>query len=136
MANNMIDLKGRTAVVTGGAQGFGKAITERFVRSGARVAIWDRDTGLSEKTAKALGGDVHVLACSRMRVGTQAVPMALNRSRSSRTLGVAKRSHAHRDEHRAHAKLQRRAEGRRHAALGDGQDGSECQQGHSMAQAP
>ena len=35
MAND-IDLKGRIAVVTGGAQGFGKAITERFVKSGAQ----------------------------------------------------------------------------------------------------
>lgn len=62
MANN-IDLKGRTAVVTGGAQGFGKAITARFVASGARVAIWDRDTALAEKTAAALGASVVVIAC-------------------------------------------------------------------------
>ena len=40
---NKIDLNGRTAVVTGGAQGFGRAITERFVASGAKVAIWDFD---------------------------------------------------------------------------------------------
>jgi NAD(P)-dependent dehydrogenase (short-subunit alcohol dehydrogenase family) len=63
MANNMIDLKGRAAVVTGGAQGFGKAITQRFLQSGARIAIWDRDTALAQKTAKALGGEVHAVAC-------------------------------------------------------------------------
>jgi 2-dehydro-3-deoxy-L-rhamnonate dehydrogenase (NAD+) len=63
MAKNMIDLKGRAAVVTGGAQVFGKAISERFLRSGARVAIWDRDTALAEKTAKALGAEVHAVAC-------------------------------------------------------------------------
>ncbi|MGP8124149.1 MAG: SDR family NAD(P)-dependent oxidoreductase, partial [Xanthobacteraceae bacterium] len=40
---NQIDLTGRRAVVTGGAQGFGRAIAQRFVASGARVAIWDRD---------------------------------------------------------------------------------------------
>ena len=62
MANN-IDLKGRTAVVTGGAQGFGKAITERFVASGAKVAIWDRDTALAEKTAAAHGQSVVVIPC-------------------------------------------------------------------------
>ena len=62
MANN-IDLKGRTAVVTGGAQGFGKAITARFVASGAKVAIWDRDTALAEKTAAALGASVVVIPC-------------------------------------------------------------------------
>ena len=60
---NAIDLKGRTAVVTGGAQGFGKAITERFVASGAKVAIWDRDTALAEKTAAVLGEGVVVIAC-------------------------------------------------------------------------
>jgi 3-oxoacyl-[acyl-carrier protein] reductase len=60
--SNVIDLKGRAAVVTGGAQGFGKAITERFVASGAKVAVWDRDTALAEKTAHAIGPQVIVIA--------------------------------------------------------------------------
>jgi NAD(P)-dependent dehydrogenase (short-subunit alcohol dehydrogenase family) len=55
---NKIDLNGRCAVVTGGAQGFGRAITERFVASGARVAIWDHDQPFAEKTAKEIGGGV------------------------------------------------------------------------------
>ncbi|MGH6778712.1 MAG: SDR family NAD(P)-dependent oxidoreductase [Bradyrhizobium sp.] len=55
---NKIDLNGRCAIVTGGAQGFGRAITERFVASGAKVAIWDHDMPLAEKTAKAIGGAV------------------------------------------------------------------------------
>jgi len=55
---NKIDLNGRTAVVTGGAQGFGRAITERFVASGAKVAIWDHDQALAEKTAKEIGNAV------------------------------------------------------------------------------
>src|SRR6202022_2041120 len=50
---NKIDLNGRYAVVTGGAQGFGRAITERFVSSGAKVAIWDHDQPFAEKTAKS-----------------------------------------------------------------------------------
>jgi NAD(P)-dependent dehydrogenase (short-subunit alcohol dehydrogenase family) len=37
------DLKNRVAIVTGGAQGFGLAITERFIASGASVVIWDID---------------------------------------------------------------------------------------------
>src|SRR5262245_33295747 len=57
---NKIDLNGRTAVVTGGAQGFGRAIAERFVASGAKVAIWDHDHALAEKTAKAIGDGVAV----------------------------------------------------------------------------
>jgi NAD(P)-dependent dehydrogenase (short-subunit alcohol dehydrogenase family) len=60
---NRIDLEGRTAVVTGGAQGFGRAITQRFSASGARVAIWDRDMGLAEKTAAELGERVVAIAC-------------------------------------------------------------------------
>ena len=37
------DLNNRVAVVTGGAQGFGLAITERFIEAGAKVIIWDID---------------------------------------------------------------------------------------------
>ncbi len=55
---NKIDLNGRCAVVTGGAQGFGRAITERFVASGAKVAIWDHDIAFAERTAKEIGDAV------------------------------------------------------------------------------
>ena len=55
---NKIDLNGRCAVVTGGAQGFGRAIAERFVVSGARVAIWDHDLPFAEKTAREIGDHV------------------------------------------------------------------------------
>jgi 2-dehydro-3-deoxy-L-rhamnonate dehydrogenase (NAD+) len=55
---NKIDLNGRCAVVTGGAQGFGRAITERFVASGASVAIWDHDQPFAERTAKEIGSAV------------------------------------------------------------------------------
>ena len=41
---NNINLENRVAIVTGGAQGFGLAITKRFIESGARVLIWDKDT--------------------------------------------------------------------------------------------
>lgn len=58
IAMNQIDLKSRCAVVTGGAQGFGRAITERFIASGAKVAIWDHDIVFAKKTAKEIGADV------------------------------------------------------------------------------
>ena len=51
---NKIDLSGRNAIVTGGAQGIGRAIVERFLDSGAAVAIWDRDIELAKKTAADL----------------------------------------------------------------------------------
>jgi 3-oxoacyl-[acyl-carrier protein] reductase len=61
---NKIDLTGRFAVVTGGAQGIGRAIVERFLDSGASVAIWDRDVKFAEKTAQELkGGKVIAVAC-------------------------------------------------------------------------
>ena len=45
---NQIDLKGRVAVVTGGAQGIGYATCERLLKSGARVVIWDIDAAKLE----------------------------------------------------------------------------------------
>ena len=48
------DLNNRVAVVTGGAQGFGLAITERFIEAGAKVVIWDID----ENAAKDAIGKV------------------------------------------------------------------------------
>lgn len=60
---NTIDLNGRVAVVTGGAQGFGRACVERFLASGARVAIWDRDIDYAKRTAEELGQDTLAVAC-------------------------------------------------------------------------
>lgn len=52
---NRIDLQGRRAVVTGGAQGIGLAIARRFVASGAEVVIWDRQQDQAAQAAAALG---------------------------------------------------------------------------------
>jgi len=43
------DFKGRTAIVTGGAQGFGLDITKRLIKSGANVIIWDNDKEMVKK---------------------------------------------------------------------------------------
>ena len=54
---NRIDLDGRRAVVTGGAQGIGRAIAERLAASGASVTLWDRDAGELDTARGALGPD-------------------------------------------------------------------------------
>ena len=48
------DFKNRTALVTGGAQGFGLDIAKRFLKSGAKVIIWDIDPKMLEKAIKDL----------------------------------------------------------------------------------
>jgi len=55
---NQLDFKGRTAIVTGGAQGIGLAIVKRLLDSGATVRIWDRDKALLDKTVPALPGPI------------------------------------------------------------------------------
>lgn len=56
---NNIDLNNKRAVVTGAAQGIGKAISERLLASGASVALWDMDESLLGETAGALGAQAH-----------------------------------------------------------------------------
>ena len=51
---NKIDLNNKTAIVTGGSQGFGLAMTKRFLDSGASVIIWDLDKTITEKTVKEI----------------------------------------------------------------------------------
>jgi 2-dehydro-3-deoxy-L-rhamnonate dehydrogenase (NAD+) len=51
---NQIDLKGRTAIVTGGAQGIGLAISTRLLQSGAAVRIWDIDAARLDAACKQL----------------------------------------------------------------------------------
>ena len=56
---NKIDLKNKVAVVTGGAQGFGLAIVEKFLASDAKVIIWDKDKEMMNSLN--LGDNVHTV---------------------------------------------------------------------------
>jgi len=56
---NQLDLKGKNAIVTGGAAGIGFAIAQRLAQSGARVSLWDRDEKALADAAKTLGGNTH-----------------------------------------------------------------------------
>ena len=54
MNKNIYDFNNRTAVITGGAQGFGLDIAKRFLQSGAKVIIWDIDKKLTEQAVETI----------------------------------------------------------------------------------
>ena len=66
---NNYNLKGRVAVVTGGAQGFGYAITKRLLESGAEVIIWDIDQKATDEALKKLSSD----KCSYQNVDVTSI---------------------------------------------------------------
>jgi len=81
---NQLDFKGRTAVVTGGAQGIGLAIVRRLLDSGATVRIWDRDPAQLDRTLGALsrsasGAAVDVTDAAAIAQATAAAVRDLGR---------------------------------------------------------
>ena len=70
------DFKKRTAIVTGGAQGFGFDISKRLLESGASVIIWDNDPKATEKAIKGLNNpnlSFHVVDVSNYEEVDKAV---------------------------------------------------------------
>jgi 3-oxoacyl-[acyl-carrier protein] reductase len=59
---NAIDLKGRTAIVTGGARGIGYAAARRVLESGASVALWDADAAALQNAVAGLQAGRRVAA--------------------------------------------------------------------------
>lgn len=57
---NQIDLNGKVAIVTGGAQGIGAAIVGRLLASGATVEVWDLDAQSVEKSQVETSSRKHV----------------------------------------------------------------------------
>lgn len=71
-------LEGRTAVITGGAQGIGNAIAQVFVGQGARVVIGDLDGDAAQLAAKRLGGEQQALGLTCDVVDADAVQRMLS----------------------------------------------------------
>jgi len=76
---NQLDLDGRVAIVTGGAQGIGLAIAERILASGGKVSLWDRDAPLLTKTLADLaagdavdGAEVDIADLASVEAATKA----------------------------------------------------------------
>ena len=57
MNKNNFNFKGRTAIVTGGGQGFGLDVAKRFLEGGAKVIIWDIDQNLLNEAVKELNSE-------------------------------------------------------------------------------
>ena len=54
---NNLDLKDRVAIITGGAQGFGLAISKRIIQSGGKVVIWDIDENAIKSAIDEISSD-------------------------------------------------------------------------------
>ena len=78
-------LSGRTAIVTGAAQGIGKAIAERLAADGARVVVADINLAGASDLAKALGSSAIAVECD---VSDPAAVSALHATVEAKAGGV------------------------------------------------
>lgn len=79
-----MSLKGKVAVVTGGAQGIGEAIAVQLARDGAAVAVWDVKEEGAKGTADAIAGEGGTaIACAVDVSFPEAIAAALERTRSA-----------------------------------------------------
>ena len=77
------DFSSQSAIVTGGAQGIGRAIAERLADSGANIAIWDRDEDRAKNTAQELQSRGHVIAITVDVTDPEAVEAARDQTLSA-----------------------------------------------------
>ena len=70
-------LEGKTAIVTGGASGFGRGIVERFVAEGTKVAVVDLNAAGAQEVADAVGGIAITADVSRAEDVSNAVEAAI-----------------------------------------------------------
>src|SRR5215203_4420199 len=79
--SNQIDLAGRAGIITGGARGIGLAIAQRYLASGARVALWDADaTALKVAKDRLASGAApeRIVTCHADVISQSSVEAALS----------------------------------------------------------
>ena len=69
---NKFDFKNRTAIITGGAQGFGLDIAKRFLDFGAKTIIWDIDENLLKSTMEEIDNPGSVAEVLRSMLPNQS----------------------------------------------------------------
>lgn len=78
-----MSLKGKVAVVTGGAKGIGRAISVQLARDGAAIAVWDLDgAGAAETAALITQAGSRAIACTVDAASAEGITAAVARTRS------------------------------------------------------
>tara|TARA_B100000676_G_scaffold266946_1_gene280940 strand:+ start:712 stop:1464 length:753 start_codon:yes stop_codon:yes gene_type:complete len=83
MIKNTYSFKDKTAVITGGAQGFGLDIAKKFLKFGAKVIIWDIDSDLLDKVKKDLNDNnlsSYIVDVSKFEIVKNTVDAISNKS--------------------------------------------------------
>ncbi|ANY17693.1 SDR family NAD(P)-dependent oxidoreductase [Bordetella pseudohinzii] len=84
MKDTQFNFQGKTAIVTGGAQGIGEACVRRLAQDGASVSIWDVDHERGQALAAALGERGQFVACNVSRKAEVDAALAATLSRFGR----------------------------------------------------
>jgi NAD(P)-dependent dehydrogenase (short-subunit alcohol dehydrogenase family) len=71
MTSSLFDIRGKTALITGGSRGIGRMIAHAYVEAGARVYLVARNPETCEQTAAELAqlGECHALPAELSRMG-------------------------------------------------------------------
>ena len=84
----MSDFSDQVAIVTGGAQGIGRAVADRLAGGGARLAIWDLDADLAAQAARDIGNGAFARCRAASASSRVCSSSTLVSTQLRRTIGV------------------------------------------------